>query len=81
MVSQLTTLSWSRPLRGPTGTSLTRPRTVLVIGATVTQPIRGSTAGRVRITAGRGLSRRTRAIERIQSSFGCGRSYSTSKSG
>jgi len=37
MLSQLATLSWSRPLRGPTGTSLVRPRIVLVMGAMVTQ--------------------------------------------
>jgi len=32
-LSLLTTLSWSSPSRGPTGTSLVIPRIVLVIGA------------------------------------------------
>ncbi len=42
MLSQLTMLSWSGPLRGPTRTSLVMPRIVLVIVATVTQVNRWS---------------------------------------
>jgi len=64
MLSQLTTLSWSNPLRGPTGTSLVIPRIVLVIGATVSQVKRWSLDRRVKIKAGRRLSSWTDAMVR-----------------
>jgi hypothetical protein len=38
MLSQLTTLSWSSPFRGPTRTSLVIPRIVLVIGVAESCP-------------------------------------------
>jgi hypothetical protein len=56
MLSQLMTPSWPSPFRRPTGTSLVRPRIVLVIGATVSQVKRWSLDGRVKIRAGRCVS-------------------------
>src|SRR3984885_3897535 len=57
MLSQLTTDSWPMPLSGPAGTSVDRPRTVAVIGATVTCCRWGSTSSRVSTRTGRALSR------------------------
>ena len=45
-LSQLTTLSCLTPFAGPTGTSVDRPRMVLVIGATVTRLRWGRTSSR-----------------------------------
>ena len=70
MLSQLMTLSWSSPLRGPTGTSLVMPRIVVVMGATVTQVSRWSLERRVRINAGRRLSNWTAAMVRINPTRG-----------
>jgi hypothetical protein len=70
MLSQLTTLSWSSPLRGPTRTSVVSPRLVLVMGATVTQDNRCSFACRVRMSAGRRLSSWTDATVRISRAAG-----------
>lgn len=68
MLSQLTTLSRSRPLAGPTGTSVEMPRTVEVIGATVTRARWGRISSRVRTTTGRTLSRRAVWMGRIRPS-------------
>src|SRR6202011_4261627 len=56
MLSQLTTDSWPMPLAGPIGTSVDRPRTVVVIGATVTCcPGSAAARGAGDAGAGRGL--------------------------
>lgn len=83
MLSQLTTLGWSRPLRGPTGISLVMPRMVLVIGATVTQLRRWSFDALVRMSAGRRLSSWTKAMVRTVDQSNAGRESSSiaSKSG
>lgn len=54
--SRLTTDSWSSPLRRPTITSLLTPRTLVVIGATVTKSRAALTASRVSTSTGRVLS-------------------------
>ncbi|CCW11331.1 hypothetical protein EBESD8_18690 [Rhodococcus aetherivorans] len=56
MLSQLTTESFFNPFAGPTGTSVDNPRTVPVIGATVTLPRCGRTNSRVNTNTGRVLS-------------------------
>lgn len=58
------------PVSWPDGTSPVRPRTVLVMGATVTHVSRWGFACRVRISAGRRLSSGTDAIVRISPTRG-----------
>src|SRR6478609_6229913 len=61
-LSNETTQLWSSPLPGPTATSLDNPLMVPVMGATVTLVIAPRAASRVRTSAGRVLSRRTKQI-------------------
>ncbi len=68
MVSQLITPSWSSPFAGPTGTSVLNPRTVLVIGATVSAERNGATVSRVSNTTGRVLSILAKKIGRTNQS-------------
>ena len=65
MLSQLMTLSRSKPLAMPTPISVDNPRTDVVIGATVTVVRNGRTNSRVRITTGLRLSRLAVWIGRI----------------
>src|SRR5450759_537652 len=73
-LSQLTTEGPARPFAALTATSVESPRTVVVMGATVTVVRYGRTTSRVRIRTGRGLSSCATWMGRIRAGRrACGR--------